>query len=443
MVHVLKDEYNLVGIGFGPANIGLAVALEEAGWSGSTLFLERQTAPDWQPDMLLDRSDIQHNPLRDFVTPRNPRSHYTFLNFLKKRERLFDYLNLSVPYALRKDYAEYVRWTARHFDRWVAYGCGVASIRVEGRSDPTQPPGVLVETVSGRTVRARALSFAPGRTSLVPAVFSAHMGDRVEHFTHYLSAVSRWKIQGGVRSIAVVGASQSAIEIVLDLCDRLPGATIHNVQRGFGFRLKDTSPFTEHAYFPAFVETFFSSSLSRQRALTADLWRSNYSAADADVIHELYLRLYEQRLDGRERVVLRTNRMIASVKRTAAGVVLEMSNLDNHRPERLEVDAVILATGFRNSGAGADQELWHPLLDQVAPRCAKREDSSLEVARDYRLLPTSDAVPLPPIFINGLCESTHGFGDAGSFSLLALRSETIASSLREAVKGSQEILVAA
>src|SRR5262249_58188395 len=105
--------YDLVGIGFGPANISLAIALEEMGWTGSVLFLERQPGPSWQPQMLLDGTDIQHHPLRDFVTPRNPRSRYGFLSFLKSEGRLFDFLNLGIPFALRKDYAAYIGWVAR------------------------------------------------------------------------------------------------------------------------------------------------------------------------------------------------------------------------------------------------------------------------------------------------------------------------------------------
>ena len=38
---------------------------------------------------------------------------------------------------------------------------------------------------------------------------------------------------------------------------------------------------------------------------------------------------------------------------------------------------------------------------------------------------------MPALFLNGLCESSHGIGDAGSFSLLSLRAKTIAESLRK------------
>jgi L-ornithine N5-oxygenase len=428
-------DYDVVGIGFGPANISLAVALQEMGWGGSVLFLERYATPDWQPGMLLDGTDIQHHPLRDLVTPRNPQSRYGFLSYLKSRDRLFDFLNLGVEYALRKDYAGYIRWVAAHFDHWVAYSQSVASIKLgPSAGEGKERRRIEIRTECGRTIRARCVSLAPGRSPLIPAVFAPHLGDRVVHFTGYLGALDRWTGKQPVRSIAVVGGSQSAIEIVLDLSRRAPGIDVHNVQRGFGYHLKDTSPFTEHAYFPDFVDYFYNSSEPRQQSITRDLWRSNYGAADHDVIHQLYLALYEQKLGDREAVRLHTNSDVETVQREAGGG-FRLGLVDrNHDTRRdIGVDAVILATGFRNCGNGPEQEPYHPLLAHIAPHARRRDSGSLFVTRDYRLDAAAPPGDLPPIFVNGLCESTHGFGDAGSFSLLALRSWTIATSIAAAI----------
>ncbi|MBY9045395.1 SidA/IucD/PvdA family monooxygenase, partial [Pseudomonas fluorescens] len=177
------DLYDLVGIGFGPANIGLAVALDEIGWRGSALFLERRATPDWQPGMLLDGADIQHNPLRDFVTPRNPSSRFSFLNFLKSENRLFRFLNLPTAFPLRKDYAAYVKWVANHFNHCVSYQSDVVDVALESVSQQREAPIAAVHLADGRTIRARAISFAPGRTPAIPEVFSTHLGDRAVHFT--------------------------------------------------------------------------------------------------------------------------------------------------------------------------------------------------------------------------------------------------------------------
>src|ERR1041385_6504210 len=113
--------HDLIGVGFGPSNIALAIALVEMGPDIDHVFLERRESTFWQDGMLLDGSDIQNNPLRDLVTPRNPQSRYTFVNYLKQTGRLFDYLNLGLQYPLRKDYAHYVMWVAEHFRERVAY----------------------------------------------------------------------------------------------------------------------------------------------------------------------------------------------------------------------------------------------------------------------------------------------------------------------------------
>ena len=52
----------------------------------------------------------------------------------------------------------------------------------------------------------------------------------------------------------------------------------------------------------------------------------------------------------------------------------------------------------------------------------------LHIQRDYSLS-GSNSIGIPPIYLNGLCESSHGYGDAGSFSLLALRARDIYESL--------------
>lgn len=428
MTRQQTELHDLVGIGFGPANIGLAVALDEIGWEGSALFLERRTTPDWQPGMLLDGADIQHNPLRDFATPRNPSSRFSFLNFLKSENRLFQFLNLPTAFPLRKDYAAYVRWVANHFTHCVSYQSDVVDVSLESVSQQRESPIAAVHLADGRTIRARAISFAPGRTPAIPDVFSPHLGDRVVHFTDYLPARERWRRQGAVKSVCVVGGSQSAVEITLDLASLTPQIQILNLHRGFGYQLKDTSPFTEEIYFPEFVDAFYQSSDLRRRELWAELRRSNYGSADQDVIDQLYCKLYEHDLDGQHQISLRTNCNIVAVGQANSGAFdLTLEDRGSFERTILSVDAVVLATGFRNLGLRENEERFPPLLRQVAASLGDQR-AVLSLSRDYRMMDGSR--PLP-IFINGLCESSHGFGDAGSFSLLSLRSQMIAGSLME------------
>ncbi|KPC77289.1 hypothetical protein ADL35_20825, partial [Streptomyces sp. NRRL WC-3753] len=95
----------VLGIGFGPANLALAIALDEEGRDFDVHFLEARTGPSWQSAMMLDGSDIQNHPVRDLVSLRNPRSRFTFINYLFENGRLLEHLNVPMEFPLRKEYA--------------------------------------------------------------------------------------------------------------------------------------------------------------------------------------------------------------------------------------------------------------------------------------------------------------------------------------------------
>ena len=66
--------HDLVGVGFGPSNLGLAIALDEQGSGLTTRFVERQEGFGWHRGMLLEDATMQVSFLKDLVTLRNPAS---------------------------------------------------------------------------------------------------------------------------------------------------------------------------------------------------------------------------------------------------------------------------------------------------------------------------------------------------------------------------------
>lgn len=421
---------DFVGIGFGPANIALAVALEERGFNGSHVFLERHQSPGWQREMLLGDSDIQNHPLRDLVTPANPRSYYSFTNYLHVHERLFDFLNLGITFPLRREYADYVVWVAQHFAQHVRYGVDVQSISL------TTIDGQLLYRIESRdaTWYARSVVLAPGRTPNIPQVFEPAVGPDVFHLTHYEKSLARVadRLEAG-GAIAVVGGSQSAVELVLDLATRFPASTVHAVHRAYSFRLKDTSPFSEEVYFPEFVDYYYNASDEGKRILNAELKATNYSSADGDVIHKLYLKLYAQRIEGKETIRMHRSHEVEACERDGDRYRIEVIERLTGARQSLQVDAVVLATGFKNFGRGLAEEAIHPLMTGIRGAFAADRNGGLLINRNYSLQP-HDVDGTPPFFVNGLCESSHGFGDAGSFSILSLRAVEISSALQASLK---------
>ncbi|CAK8741589.1 L-ornithine N(5)-monooxygenase [Sodalis praecaptivus] len=213
----MSNEYNVIGVGFGPSNIALAVALQEKYPESNFVFLEKRARVDWQPNMLLSGSDIQNNPLRDFVTPRNPKSHYGFINYLKEQNRLFDFLNLPLHYPLRSEYAGYVRWVASHFENNVILNAEVESVTYDRTS--SEYPWVI-SSKEGTTYRTKNLIWGTGREPNIPEVYKHALGDSVFHLNDFESEITIGEDE--TETIAVLGASQSAVEIILDLANRYP-----------------------------------------------------------------------------------------------------------------------------------------------------------------------------------------------------------------------------
>src|SRR3954451_18375667 len=80
--------HDLIGIGFGPSNPALAVAVEGHNQEAAAdrrveaLFLEKQPEFGWHRGMLVDGATMQVSFLKDLATMRNPTSDFSFVAYL-------------------------------------------------------------------------------------------------------------------------------------------------------------------------------------------------------------------------------------------------------------------------------------------------------------------------------------------------------------------------
>ncbi len=84
--------YDLIGIVIGPFNLSLAALLEKAP-DISNIFLDKKTDFDWHPELMFKDSIMQTNYLMDLVTPVDPTSPYSFLNYLSERNLFYHFFN--------------------------------------------------------------------------------------------------------------------------------------------------------------------------------------------------------------------------------------------------------------------------------------------------------------------------------------------------------------
>ena len=204
-----RPVHDLVGVGFGPSNLGLAIALRErraAGGKAPTgLFLERQERFSWHQGMLLDDATMQISFLKDLVTPRNPASDFSFLSFLHRMGRLHDFINHKTLFPLRAEFHDYLVWCAQRVSDQVRYGQHVVALRPVTRHGKVVYLDVVARDTAGRETveRARNVVLAPGLRPSMPE--GVHPSDRVWHsdtcYTASLTCpqprctVSRWWAQ--------------------------------------------------------------------------------------------------------------------------------------------------------------------------------------------------------------------------------------------------------
>ncbi|MDQ8728107.1 lysine N(6)-hydroxylase/L-ornithine N(5)-oxygenase family protein [Bradyrhizobium sp. LHD-71] len=414
-------EYDVIGVGFGPSNLALAIALDEcarrARLKCHALFVEKRPHFIWHGGMLLPDADMQISFLKDLVSLRDPTSPFTFVNYLHKRGRLEGFINCRTFYPSRLEFNDYLRWVAGQFKDLAAYGetivaiepvtAGqfVTSLRVRSRT-----PG------GGETVRlARNLVVAAGGAPHIPAIFGKLADDpRLTHSSSYLDTVDTISADHKAINIAVVGGGQSAAEVTVDLRGRFPNANVDLIFRGHALKPSDSSPFVNEIFNPEYTDFIFSQPGEHREAIVRNFRNTNYAVVDSDLLDQLYRLLYQQRVSGKEHIALHPRSEVTGVVPTPNGIELETVDKFDGGSRRRAYDAVILATGY-------DRDRPLSVLEPIRTYIQGSEPD-----RNYRL--ATSPTFRPHVYLQGYSEASHGLSDT-LLSVLAIRSQEIAESL--------------
>ncbi len=426
----MQHIHDLIGIGFGPSNVGLAIALEEHrgthGRAPQAFFIERQPAFAWHPHMLLDHAHMQISFLKDLATLRNPQSRFTFLNYLHEQGRLQDFINLKSFYPSRHEFNDYLGWAARQFEGQCAYGEEVFEVLPEPGPDGTvEQLRVRSRNAAGRVQErlARNLIVGVGGTARIPEVFRGLQGDpRVFHSSTYLRDIAR---QGAARSIALIGAGQSAAEIFMDLQGRAHAPEVDWVMRARAIRPSDDSPFVNEIFNADFTDYMFGRSAPERESLLREYAHTNYAVADLELIQQVFKTFYEQRVTGGRRLRMLRQHEVRAARADASGVYFTFHDRESGEDSTVRYDAAVLATGYERA---AHRDVLAPLAPYLG---------DLTVDRHYRV----QAAPgfRPAIFLQGACESSHGLSDT-LLSVTAVRTGEIGQVLAAALPPAREPL---
>ncbi|WP_329237497.1 MULTISPECIES: lysine N(6)-hydroxylase/L-ornithine N(5)-oxygenase family protein [unclassified Streptomyces] len=398
---------DLIGIGFGPSNVAMAIALSEhnagvdANEAVSAHFFEQQPRFGWHRGMLIDDATMQVSFLKDLVTLRNPTSEYSFLCYLKSRGRLVDFINHKNLFPLRVEFHDYFEWAAAKVGGMVSYGHEVVGVTPVVQDGVVDHLDVTVRSGEGLVVhRARNVVIGTGLRPLMPE--GVERGDRVWHNSDLLAKVEELDGTSPSRFV-VVGAGQSAAENVAYLHRRFPRAEVCAVFSRYGYSPADDSSFANRIFDPGAVDEYFAAPGNVKRRLMDYHGNTNYSVVDIDLIDDLYRQMYQEKVLGTERLRFINVSRLEAVEEKPDTVHATVKSLVTGEETVLDADVVVFATGYSPVDPLG-------LLGEAADHCLRDEDGRVRVERDYRI--STGPELRCGLYLQGGTEHTHGITSA-------------------------------
>jgi lysine N6-hydroxylase len=383
--------YDLVGIGIGPFNLGLA-ALSAPVNSLSTLFLDQATEFNWHPGMMLSDATLQVPFMADLVTMANPTSEYSFLNYLKQTDRLYKFYIREDFFILRKEYNAYCKWVINQlpncqFSKKVLstnYANGIYELQVENQlSQQTE------------TIFTKKLVLGTGTGPKVPAFVNPAVHQNVIHSSEYLKFKKTLLAQ---KSVTVIGSGQSAAEIFYDLLPETEnGLNLKWFTRPDRFFPMEYSKLTLELTSPEYVDHFYNLNDAKRKQVLSKQ-NSLFKGINFDLINQIFDKLYELSVDGEQiNAELMPNCQLNGLSvKGDGGYELAFYHTESEKDFTVETDFVVMATGYKYNEP--------TFLGNVQNRIQRNADKLYQVDRNYAIDVNGNE-----IFVQNAELHTHGF----------------------------------
>ncbi|MGD0246423.1 MAG: SidA/IucD/PvdA family monooxygenase [Streptosporangiaceae bacterium] len=416
---------DVLGIGFGPSNLALAIALEEGAGrqAGSrpvrAAFLERQDQFGWHKGMLIEGATLQVSFLKDLVTMRDPTSDFSFLAYLHQMGRLAAFINTKDAYPSRVEFHDYLSWAAGRLADRVGYGLDAVGAAPVLRGADVQYIDITARRVADGSLvsyRTRNVVVAAGLEPCLPP--EAPSSPRVWHSSQLLNRLDDVPADQA-RTFVVVGAGQSAAEVVDYLHRRFSLAQVHSVFSRYGYSPADDTPFVNGIFDPDTVDLFYHAPDNVKDLLHGYHANTNYSVVDSVLITDLHRRAYQELVTGEQRLRMRNLSRVAAVRDTGTALDVDIEYLPDGRVTTLRADRLVYATGYRPRSPLS-------MLGELSSYCKIEPNQSVRLERDHRIV-TSERM-LCGLYVQGAAEASHGLSST-LLSTTAIRAGEIARSI--------------
>lgn len=386
---------DVVGVGLGPFNLGLAALLDGVEESVDAVFLERDADFDWHEGMLLEGATLEVPFLADLVTLADPTNPHSYLNYLRETGRVYEFYFYETFQIPRREYNDYLRWVV---DRLA--GCRFSREVVAVRWDDDGSHFVVTarhpETGGTFEYRGENLALGIGTRPQVPAPLRSPSDD-VFHTAGYRHRRDRAL---AADSVTVVGSGQSAAEVFQDLLERQPshGYRLDWLTRSEGFFPMEYSKLGLQHFTPEYEQYVY----DLPQPVTDELVPNQdllYKGVDPETSAEIYDLLYRRSIGGRDPDV----GLFAMTEVRDIEPAGEAHLLDCHQWQADESfvhgsEVVVLGTGYERHVP----EFLDPLADAIG----WDDRGRFEVTEDHRLVVDVGG----DVFLQNADLHTHGVG---------------------------------
>lgn len=403
----MSKHYNLLGAGIGPFHLSLAAMLEKVPGINS-MFLEQRSEFFWHPELLHHDADMQTSFYKDLVTPVDPTSRHSFLNYLVEHGLFYAFMNTGRKTITRMEFEQYGKWVSKRLEN-LKFNEAVKEVTFSGKN--------FVVKTENETFSSDHFSFATGAVPNIPDCAKPFLSEKVFHpKSGHLATMDLTN-----KRVVIVGGGQTGIEIFRNALHAKWGrpASIKIVSRRQNLEPLDETPFTNEYFSPSYNEEFFKLNSS----LKEEIVSSQKLASDGNTpayLEALYKDLYLLRhvIKDPMNFDILPARVLSGIDFVNGAYKLKFAGRFTSIEEEIEADIVILATGLTTALPKA--------IDGIRDLLMFDEKGRPHMERTFRV--KSKLSDKNKIYALNFSRHAHGISEPQT-SLMAWRSAMIANDL--------------
>jgi len=338
--------YDIIGIGIGPFNLGLAVLTDNI-QELDCLYIDKNNSFSWHTGLLLPTAKMQVPFYADLVTLADPTSPFTYMNYLKQTGKLFRFAINESYYPYRTEYNDYCQWVTSQLNN-LYFGHECKTISYAKKQKIYYVSLVDNATAKVKVIASKHIVIGIGSSPYIPACAMDIHHPNIFHSSEYLQHKNVALMH---KNITIIGSGQSAAEIFQDLLPHTNDPkSLTWYTRSDRLYAMDYSKFSLELSSPEYIRYFYGLPKNKKQQIL-DKQHDLYKGINFSLIEEIYEELYLLSLRKENNLPqLRTGCELLSITQNGANsFTMKMKHHETEKEFEESTEAIILATGYQST----------------------------------------------------------------------------------------------